>query len=113
MPRKPIALDLKQVERLAEIGCTDQEIAHVLGVSEAHVQRRAREALNKGRAQLRQSLRRKQIELAKKGSVPMLIWLGKQYLGQRDRQDVSYSKEKLKVVERIVAEDSGADSSTG
>lgn len=104
MPRKRIDIDLKQVERLAEIGCTDQEIAHVLGVSEAHIQRRARDALDRGRANLRRSLRRKQLELARKGSVPMLIWLGKQYLGQRDRQDVSYTKEELKVVERIVTE---------
>lgn len=32
----------------------------------------------------RVSLRRKQFEVAMSGSVPMLIWLGKQQLGQRD-----------------------------
>jgi hypothetical protein len=35
------------------------------------------------------SLRRKQIELAIGGNVTMLIWLGKQYLGQADKQTVS------------------------
>jgi hypothetical protein len=35
------------------------------------------------------SLRRKQMELAMKGNVTMLIWLGKQYLGQADKQVVA------------------------
>jgi hypothetical protein len=35
------------------------------------------------------SLRRKQMELAMKGNVTMLIWLGKQYLGQTDKQQVA------------------------
>jgi hypothetical protein len=33
------------------------------------------------------SLRRKQLQVAMSGSVPMLIWLGKQLLGQTDRQE--------------------------
>jgi hypothetical protein len=37
-----------------------------------------------GRARLCQSLKRKQVELADAGNVTMLIWPGKQYLGQRD-----------------------------
>lgn len=35
------------------------------------------------------SLRRKQFEVANGGSVPMLIWLGKQYLNQKDKSEVS------------------------
>jgi len=37
------------------------------------------------------SIRRKQAELAMDGNVTMLIWLGKQRLGQRDRFDTEHS----------------------
>ena len=39
------------------------------------------------------SLRRKQKEVAMNGSVPMLIWLGKQHLGQRDNPEDSLDQE--------------------
>ena len=35
------------------------------------------------------TLRKKQFEVAKAGNVTMLIWLGKQYLGQTDKQEVT------------------------
>ncbi len=35
------------------------------------------------------SLRRLQWKAAKENNVTMLIWLGKQYLGQTDKQEVS------------------------
>jgi len=97
---KPI--DLEQVRRMAACGCTDREIAFILGVSEAFLRRKARQALDQGRAQLQKSLRRKQLEMARRGSVPMLIWLGKQYLGQRDRQDVLQTQRTVEIVEQVV-----------
>jgi len=100
--RGKIPIDEKQVERMAAIGCTDTEIAIILNISESYLKRRAAEALKRGRARLKRSLRRKQIQLALKGSVPMLIWLGKQYLDQKDKQDVAYSREELQVVEKII-----------
>jgi hypothetical protein len=84
-------LDPRTAERLASIQCTDKEIAHCLGVSEATLIRRKQgdpdfaEALDRARSQGRMSLRRKQFEKANAGSDTMLIWLGKQILGQRDR----------------------------
>lgn len=38
-----IQLDLKEVERLASIGCTEEQIAQSLGVSRATIQRRKRD----------------------------------------------------------------------
>ncbi|HLC04806.1 MAG TPA: hypothetical protein VJK02_17360 [Anaerolineales bacterium] len=35
------------------------------------------------------SLRRLQLAKAKRGNVVMLIWLGKQFLGQSDKREVS------------------------
>lgn len=87
-------LDLDQVEILAGIQCTDYEIALVLGVSEKTIQRRKADdaaflsAYEKGRADGRVSLRKWQFEAAKGRSNTMLIWLGKQYLGQTDKADL-------------------------
>lgn len=100
-PRKPI--DGEIVRKLAKLGCTDREIGMVMGVSQATIKLRCRRELDEGRAELRKSLRAAQIKLALGGSVPMLIWLGKQYLEQRERQDVVYSGEETRVVERIVS----------
>lgn len=33
-------------------------------------------------------LRKKQIQLAMKGNLGMLVWLGKQYLGQSEKQEI-------------------------
>jgi hypothetical protein len=41
------------------------------------------------------SLPRQQFELAKKGNATMLIWLGKQYLGQTDKPSADDSDEDL------------------
>ena len=41
-------------------------------------------AIKRGRGKI--GLRRKQYEVAMAGNVPMLIWLGKQYLDQAEKQ---------------------------
>ena len=35
------------------------------------------------------SLRRKQFETALAGNVTMMVWLGKQYLGQKDKTEIT------------------------
>ena len=93
MARPQKLIDPRQVEELARIGCTEQDMAAVLGVSVDTLQRRLRArlefrgAIEKGHASLRNSLRRLQVKKALEGNTTMLIWLGKQYLGQRDRQE--------------------------
>jgi len=95
--RPRIELDLRQVEELARIGCTEADMAAVLGVSVDTIQRRKRDCeefrgvIEKGRAALRNSLRRLQVKKALEGNVTMLIWLGKQLLGQSDRHDFEHS----------------------
>lgn len=88
-PQAQPKLTTKQVEELAALGCTDAEIAVLARVSEATLKRRFEPQLRTGRAQLRQSLRRAQVKRALDGSDTMLIWLGKQYLEQRDKQEIS------------------------
>ncbi|MCP4881843.1 MAG: hypothetical protein GY905_14970 [Gammaproteobacteria bacterium] len=79
---------IRQITKLAEIGCTDSEMYGVIGVSKGTWRRikaadpRVAEAIEKGSGNLAVRLRRYQIELACSGSVPMLIHLGKSVLGQ-------------------------------
>ena len=90
-PRKEI--DQNTFEGLCEIQCTLEEIAGVLRVSEDTVERwcqrtyelRFTDTYKKFSAHGKTSLRRHQFEVAAKGNATMLIWLGKQYLGQSDR----------------------------
>lgn len=85
-PRKVI--DAELVRALAEIQCTHEEIAHVVGCSVDTLARRGFAALiNKARETGKTSLRRQQFRLALDGNPTMLIWLGKQYLGQKDKSE--------------------------
>lgn len=77
-------IDADQVEKLAGIGCKTEEIANFFGCSTDTIQRRFAAELIKGRASVRLSLRRWQLEAAKRGNATLLIWLGKQMLGQID-----------------------------
>src|SRR6266849_8150183 len=83
-PRKHV--DLEMVERLASIQCTHAEIASALKLSVDTLTRDRyfAEVYKRGAESGRKSLRRMQFESALKGNGTMLIWLGKQYLGQSD-----------------------------
>jgi predicted transcriptional regulator len=94
------AIDLDMVEKLAAIGCTMPEIAAIVGCSERTLRTRASEQVDNGREKMKVSLRRWQYEKAKDGNVPMLIWLGKQYLGQSDRHEQKVTEE-IVTIERI------------
>lgn len=89
--RPKIELDPAKVEALAALQCTYDEIASGLGVSIDTLERRRREdpafavAIKRGQEEGKRSLRRLQMEAAEKGNVTMQIWLGKQWLGQKDK----------------------------
>ena len=87
-PKAQPQLTERQVTFLASIGCTDLEIAEAAGVSRSTLQRTFGVQLKEGRASLRTRLRKAQVDSALAGNTTMLIWLGKQYLAQRDRYDV-------------------------
>ena len=88
--RPKFQIDYNLVEKLANIQCTQQEIATFLGCSTDTLQRDEQfcDIYKKGQENGKMSLRRMQFKSAEQGKVPMQIWLGKQYLNQRDRQEV-------------------------
>jgi hypothetical protein len=74
----------RDVERLAQMGCKDSEIAEWFGIDENTLRYNFSVELLKGKLALNQSLRQAQIKLAISGNATMLIWLGKNILGQSD-----------------------------
>ena len=90
--RPKIELDSEQVEKLASIGCTVIEIADFFKCSDDTIHRNYAAELDKGRAKLKISLRQMQIDAAQRGNVAMMIWLGKQLLGQVDRAQLDVHK---------------------
>lgn len=83
-------LDYNLIENLAEIFCTHEEIASVLEVNVKTLTSREEflEAYKRGFDKGKKSLRRWQCDCAKKGNSAMLIWLGKQYLGQSEKMAI-------------------------
>lgn len=77
-------IDPKEVEKLASIGMKNSEIADWLDIDDSTLNYNFKQNLTKGRLQLNQSLRQAQIRLALSGNATMLIWLGKNILGQSE-----------------------------
>lgn len=73
----------EQIRKLAEISSTMEEIAYVMGCSRSAL-RNFTHLVDEGKARGKVRLRRAQMELALQGNPTMLIWLGKQILGQSD-----------------------------
>jgi hypothetical protein len=82
--RPPKEISAEQVNALAAINCSYQEMGAVLGCSVDTLERRFADVIEKGRLEGKMSLKRKQWDVAMKGNPTMLIWLGKIMLGQKD-----------------------------
>lgn len=74
----------QDVEILAQTFATYKDMAEYYGVKENTFRDHFRESVTKGRANTKMSLRQWQLAAAKAGNVTMLIWLGKNILGQAD-----------------------------
>ena len=93
-PRKEI--DGEQFKKLCAIQCTLSEIAGWFDCSEDTIERWCKRTFGKGFADTfkthsqsgKISLRRYQFKLAEKNAA-MAIFLGKQYLGQKDEPDIN------------------------
>jgi len=94
-PEKPLiicgkTINFEHVAKLAALGSSDKEMARFFEVSfEAWCQAKERCAalsstIQKNYDETCRRLRRKQMELAESGDKTMLIWLGKNMLGQSD-----------------------------
>lgn len=83
------------VYKLATMGCPDREIAEWFDVSESTLRYNFSAYLTKARAQLKQKLRQAQLRTAFDGNPTMLVWLGKNILGQTDNPYNSEANQPL------------------
>lgn len=82
--RDQIVVPPQEVCDLAQIGCSDRDIAEWFGISESTLRYNFSDFLAKGRGALKQTLRRAQLQTALSGNATLLIWLGKNILLQSD-----------------------------
>ena len=93
MGRPKIEIDWIEFNKLCQIQCTLAEIAAWFDCSEDTIERRVLEVhgvrfaeyFSQKRAAGKIPLRRKQYQVAMTGDKTLLIWLGKQYLGQSEK----------------------------
>lgn len=77
-------VDPDEVYKLAKLWCDWQEMSDFFGVPANTLKYNFSEIVAKGRSETKQALRRAQIKLALGGNATMLIWLGKNILGQSE-----------------------------
>ena len=114
--RPRIVIDQELFEKLCALQCTLDEIAGVLSCSADTVERWCvrtygesfAESFKKHSAEGKMSLRRMQFRLAEK-SAAMAIWLGKQYLGQRDKDIADAMDRSNGVLESLLELHNGKD----
>jgi hypothetical protein len=74
----------EEIIKLSRLGCSIEEMSDWFGVPSNTIKYNFSDIIAKGRSETKQSLRRAQIALALKGNATMLIWLGKNMLGQQE-----------------------------
>lgn len=88
-------IDREQLAVLAGMQCTYEEIAAVFHlhkrqfINRLNRQPSLKQIVEDGWATGRASIRRQQFTLLAQGNTTMAVWLGKQYLGQRDQMAVT------------------------
>ena len=114
--RPKIELNLGELERLSRLNCSMPEISAYFDIPLRTLEDKftnepeVRKAIEKGRATGMLSLRRKQIQIMEDtNNSTMAIWLGKQMLGQTDRQeirqDINIEERKVLDVSRLSDDD--------
>lgn len=89
MARPKKKIDYELVAKLAKIQCTQDEIASILDVCRQTLAKDEQfiNVYKKHIDEGKMSLRRLQWKAAEEGNATMMVWLGKQYIGQRDKFD--------------------------
>lgn len=103
-------ISLEQVRQLGKLMCSQAEIGSVLGIGATGVNNLTNtwpefaEALEEGYSDTKRTLRKTQLDLALSGHPSMLMWLGKQYLGQADKHEQHNKTEVSITVQRAMDE---------
>lgn len=91
--RPKLDLDEDRIAELASKGASYAEIAEHLGCSRDTLERRYQALIKKNHSKTKHLLRSKMVEMVlENGSVPMAIWLSKQWLGMKEpKQEIDFT----------------------
>jgi hypothetical protein len=117
----PKEIDYKTLSSLCKIQCTGEECAAILEMDYDTLNTRLDDDGHGGFSDYfkihsssgKASLRRRQIAVALDGNPTMLIWMGKQHLGQTDKSQLTGDENSpiaLTQVERIIVKPTNPDS---
>ena len=95
-PKKELDKDV--IAKLSQIGCTQEEIGSVLGISARTLQRRYADLVAENKNIGKASLRKKLWEKALKGDPKLLIWLSKNELNMVDKIHTTQAVEPLPLI---------------
>ena len=95
-PKKELDEDI--IARLSQIGCTQEEIGSVVGISARTLQRRYADLVAENKNIGKASLRKKLWEKALKGDPKLLIWLSKNELNMVDKIHTTQAVEPLPLI---------------
>ena len=102
-PKKDLDEDV--IAKLSQIGCTQEEIGSVVGISARTLQRRFSDLVEENKNIGKASLRKRMWASALKGNPNMMIWLSKNYLGMKDRTVQETVVEPLPLIIEAKAEE--------
>ena len=83
--RSKTVIPEEQVYELAKLHCTNKEMADFFDVPLSTFTDNFRDIITKGKLETKQRLRAAQLKLALNGDRTLLIWLGKNILGQSEQ----------------------------
>ena len=99
-PRAEESIDLKQVAIFGRFRATHETMADYFEVSVRTIERYMADdeskfcrAFKRGMAKLKMRISEAQVKSACDGNPTLLIWLGKQYLDQKDKQEIQSTVE--------------------
>ena len=95
-PKKELDKDI--IANLSKIGCTQEEIGSVVGISARTLQRRYAEIIEVNKNIGKSSLRKKMWQTALRGNPKMQIFLSKNVLGMKDRVETQTTVEPLPLI---------------
>jgi AraC-like DNA-binding protein len=98
--------DWKLIDSILQFGARLIDCCEMLEVSEDTVQRKIKsefdctfsEYRERKMSKMRMKLLQKQFDVAMSGNVALLIWLGKQHLGQVDKQEAELKSGEIKII---------------
>ena len=105
MVRPQKNVDEKVIASLSQIGCTQEEIGSVIGISARTLQRRYADLVAENKNRGKASLRKKMWEKALKGNDKLLIWLSKNELNMKDKIETQSIVEPLPLIIDAKAEE--------